>query len=242
MNGSWCPWSIPVLLRSDHLTHLNTQPPWEQRRWRKSFLKAKQYRQPQLRQPMTCLQPVPATRHTNPGTFIHQLHTRLPPTGLDLSGPITSLQRPLPGLVPERQNAKTPFARQTHHRVCRQGEACLHIEWGRQRTHYPKTCWHRNTNQITSWHINTAFSDQDYTLTLHLLSINLRGGTMWEPSMGYSHRLPIATEVTLTQIGIEATASYQDDTDKLACTVASSVFTWVRLKAANETKRISSVS
>jgi hypothetical protein len=34
----------------------------------------------------------------------HQLHTRLPPTGLNLSGPRTSLQRPLPGLVPERQN------------------------------------------------------------------------------------------------------------------------------------------
>jgi hypothetical protein len=54
--------------------------------------------------------------------------------------------------------------------------------------------------------------------------------------------LPIAAAVTFTEIGIQATASYQDDTDKLACTVASSVFTWVRLKAVNKTMRISSVS
>jgi hypothetical protein len=40
----------------------------------------------------------------------------------------TSLQRPLPGFVPERQNTKALCARQTHHRVCRQGQACLHIQ------------------------------------------------------------------------------------------------------------------
>jgi hypothetical protein len=61
---------------------------------------------------------------------------------------------------------------------------------------------------------------------------------LWEPAMTPPTGYQIATEVTLTQIGIQATASYKDDMDKLACTVASSVFTWVRLKAVNETTGI----
>jgi hypothetical protein len=60
----------------------------------------------------------------------HQLHTRLPPTGLNSKGPRTSLQRPLPGLVSKRQNVKTPCARQTHHRVCRQGSSLLTYSTG----------------------------------------------------------------------------------------------------------------
>jgi hypothetical protein len=48
----------------------------------------------------------------------HQLHTRLPPTGLNSTGPQTFLQRPLSGLVSERQNVKTPCVWKTHHRVC----------------------------------------------------------------------------------------------------------------------------
>jgi hypothetical protein len=64
------------------------------------------------------------------------------------------------------------------------------------------------------------------------------GSLPWDTPTGYQ----IATEITLTQIGIQATAIYQDDTDKLACTVASSVFTWVRLKAFNETTRIRQIA
>jgi hypothetical protein len=41
---------------------------------------------------------------------------------------------------------------------------------------------------------------------LYLLSIIFRGGMMWETSMGSLHMLPIATGVTLTQIGIQTTA------------------------------------
>jgi hypothetical protein len=78
---------------------------------------------------------------------------------------------------------------------------------------------------------------QMYTALLKEVPISYCGSLPRDTPTGYQ----IATEVTLTQIGIQATASYQDDTEKLACTVASSVFTWVRLKAVNETTRISYV-
>jgi cleavage and polyadenylation specificity factor subunit 1 len=86
----------------------------------------------QLRQYITRLRPVPATHHANSGTFIHKDLTNCTHVFLrqdsNWSGPPTSLQRPQPGLVPETQNAKTHCARKTHHCVCRQDQACLHIQ------------------------------------------------------------------------------------------------------------------
>jgi hypothetical protein len=85
----------------------------------------------QLRQHMARLRPVPATRHTNPGTLIHKdltNCTRLPPRRLNSSGPQSFLQRPLPGLIPERQNSKTSCAWKTHHCVCRKGQTSSYIQ------------------------------------------------------------------------------------------------------------------
>jgi hypothetical protein len=125
----------------------------------------------------------------------HQLHTRLPPTGLNSSGSQTSLQRPLPSLVSERQNTKTPCARKTHHRVYRQGQACLHIQRGLW-NHYLQTCDYRNPNHNT-WNTTTTFNDQDYMLqtpcpfscTPSPTKHQQGGGGMWESSMESPHML-----------------------------------------------------
>jgi hypothetical protein len=61
-------------------------------------------------------------------------------------------------------------------------------------TAHLQTCCYRRPNYSVFRYI----SDQDYTLQvactpscmLHLLSIILHEGVMWEPSMGTSHRLP----------------------------------------------------
>jgi hypothetical protein len=94
-----------------------------------------------------------------------------------------AFEPPYSGPTSEKLHAKTPCERQTHHRVCRQCQACLHIQRGRLQTHYLQTCDSPNPSHSTFWHTTTAFNDQDYTLrtlcsfsrTLHLLNINLRG-------------------------------------------------------------------
>jgi hypothetical protein len=58
---------------------------------------------------------------------------------------------------------------------------------------------------------------------------------VWEPSMGYSHRLPNRYRGNAYANRYPSNSQLPRDMDKLACTVASSVFTWVRLKAVNET-------
>jgi hypothetical protein len=90
-----------------------------------------------------------------------QLHTRFPPAGFNLLGSRASLQRPLPGLISERQNIKTACVWQTHHCVCWQGQACLHIQRG-LRTHYLQTCNHPNASHSTFSNTST-FNNQEYT-------------------------------------------------------------------------------
>jgi hypothetical protein len=85
-------------------------------------------------------------------------YTRISSTAHTLSSDRTQLVGPSslltagaarPGLVSERQNAKTPRAWQAHRRVCRQGQAFLHIQRGRLRTYYLQTCDHRKPSHST---------------------------------------------------------------------------------------------
>jgi hypothetical protein len=136
---------------------------------------------------MARLRPVPATRHSNPGTFIHKDLTNCTHVFHRQDSTRRALEPPYsePYQVLSRKNKTLKLvARQTHHRVCRQGQACLHIQRGRLWNHYFQACHHCNPNHNTFWNTTTAFNNQNYTLrtpcqfsrTLHLLSINLRGG------------------------------------------------------------------
>jgi hypothetical protein len=65
---------------------------------------------------MALLGPDPATRHANPGTYVHKdLHTC---THVFLSQDATRRAiEPIPGPVSEREDAATPYARQASHHV-----------------------------------------------------------------------------------------------------------------------------
>jgi hypothetical protein len=82
----------------------------------------------ELRQHISRLRPVPATRHATPATLVHhdlqkRTHVFLRQDAKPCLG--APLQRPLQSHVTERQDI-TPRARETHHSVNTQGQASIH--------------------------------------------------------------------------------------------------------------------
>jgi cleavage and polyadenylation specificity factor subunit 1 len=77
----------------------------------------------QLRRHMVRLRPVPAAHHASSATFVHKdLHncTHVFLRQAATRRALKPLQRPLPGLLADRENTAAPCAQQARHRVYRQ--------------------------------------------------------------------------------------------------------------------------
>jgi hypothetical protein len=145
----------------------------------------------QLRQNMTRLRPVPATRRARPGTFVHKdlrtctnVFLRQDSTRFALEPPYSGPYR----VISRTEKTFRLYSRQTHHSVFRQGQTGLHFQRGRHHTQHLQPCGQHNayhrTTDYTSSHIITASSSTHYTFrssrplprTLHHLSHKFRGG------------------------------------------------------------------
>jgi hypothetical protein len=145
---------------------------------------------------MTRLKPVPATRHANPGTFVHKdLHTcthvflRQDAHRLALEPPYSGPYR----VLSRREKTLRLLERGKTVSVHRQGQTGLHPQRDRHINFRRKLCGH-TTNPLcsTGYAIHLVFTTSTYPYytfrstcpfprALQPLGHTPRGGVMWEP-------------------------------------------------------------